>query len=85
LGRLLGMGMDSEEAAEQMAGESVEGLDAVMAIGPAVEQLISRGMLPPNALPLLRQIYAVALKGRPVEPIFDQFFQQRFLNLHRKD
>jgi glycerol-3-phosphate dehydrogenase (NAD(P)+) len=83
MGRLLGMGVDPEEAAEQMAGESVEGLDAALAIGPAVERLIARGALPPNALPLLRHIYAVAVKGRPVEPIFDQFFQQDFLNLQR--
>ena len=83
MGRLLGMGMDPEEAAEQMAGESVEGLDASLAIAPAVEQLIGRGVLPPNAMPLLRQIYAVAVKGRPVEPIFEQFFQQGFLKLER--
>jgi glycerol-3-phosphate dehydrogenase (NAD(P)+) len=75
MGRLLGMGVDPEEAADQMAGESVEGLDAALAIAPAVEKLIARGVLPPNAMPLLRQIYAVAVKGQPVEPIFDQFFQ----------
>jgi glycerol-3-phosphate dehydrogenase (NAD(P)+) len=81
MGRLLGLGVDPEEASEQLAGETVEGVDAVLAIAPAVEKLIERGVLPPNALPLLRQIYAVAVKGRPVEPIFDQFFQQEFLNL----
>jgi glycerol-3-phosphate dehydrogenase (NAD(P)+) len=81
MGRLLGLGMDHEEAADQMAGESVEGLDAALVIAPAVEQLIGRGVLPPNAMPLLRQIYAVAVKGRPIEPIFEQFFQQGFLNL----
>jgi len=83
MGRLLGLGVDPEEASEQLAGETVEGVDAVLAIAPAVEKLIERGVLPPNALPLLRQIYAVAVKGRPVEPIFDQFFQQEFLNLRR--
>ncbi|HJZ46950.1 MAG TPA: hypothetical protein VKE41_07275 [Roseiflexaceae bacterium] len=81
MGRLLGMGVDPEEAADQMAGESVEGLDATLTIAPAIEQLIERGVLPPNAMPLLRQIYAVAVKGRPVGPISDQFFQQDFLNL----
>jgi glycerol-3-phosphate dehydrogenase (NAD(P)+) len=81
MGRLLGMGVDPEEAADRMAGESVEGLDAALTIAPAVEQLIGRGVLPPNAMPLLRQIYAVAVKGRPVEPISDLFFQQSFLKL----
>jgi glycerol-3-phosphate dehydrogenase (NAD(P)+) len=81
MGRLLGMGVDPEEAADRMAGESVEGLDAALTIAPAVEQLIERGVLPPNAMPLLRQIYAVAVKGRPVEPISDQFFRQSFLKL----
>ena len=83
MGRLLGMGVDPEEAAERMAGESVEGLDAALTIAPAVEQLIARGVLPPNAMPLLRHVYAVAVKGRPVEPISGQFFQQDFLHLRQ--
>ena len=46
-------------------------------------QLIARGVLTPNAMPLLRHVYAVAVKGRPVEPISGQFFQQDFLKLNQ--
>ncbi|HEX9374076.1 MAG TPA: hypothetical protein VF897_23895 [Roseiflexaceae bacterium] len=81
MGRLLGMGVDPEEASEQLAGETIEGVDAVIAIAPAVEKLIERGVLEPDALPLMRQIYAVAAKGRPVESIFERFFQPAFLKL----
>ena len=34
------------------------------AIAPAVEKLIARGVLEPDALPLLRRIYGVAVGGR---------------------
>jgi hypothetical protein len=49
--------------------------------GYAVEKLIERGVLEPDALPLMRHIYAVAAKGRPVESIFERFFQPAFLKL----
>ncbi len=81
MGRLLGMGTDPEAAVEQLAGETVEGLDAVVQIAPAIEQLIARGVLAADAFPLLRHIYAVAVQGMPVAPIFDQFFRQPSLGL----
>lgn len=81
MGRLLGMGTDPEEAIEQLAGETVEGLDAVAQIAPAVEQLIARGVFAADAFPLLRHIYGVAVQGMPVAPIFDRFFRQPSLAL----
>ncbi len=81
MGRLLGMGVDPEEAADQLAGETVEGVEASITIAPAVEKLIARGVLAQDALPLLRQIYAVSVKGQPLEAIFERFFQPAFLNL----
>lgn len=82
MGRLLGMGIDPEEAAEQLAGETIEGVDAVAVIAPAIDKLIARQALPPDALPLLRQIYAVAIKGQPFGPIFERFFRMPGLALH---
>jgi len=46
----------------------------VAVVAPAVEKLIARGVLASNALPLLRQIYAVAIKGKPVNILFQHFF-----------
>ena len=75
MGRLLGRGLTPEAAMHALAGETVEGVDAVTAIAPAVEKLIERGVLEPDALPLLRQIYGVAVEGRPFESSFDHFFR----------
>jgi len=74
MGRLLGMGLTPQAATEQLAGETVEGVDTVAVVAPAVEKLIARGVLASNALPLLRQIYAVAIKGKPVNILFQHFF-----------
>jgi glycerol-3-phosphate dehydrogenase (NAD(P)+) len=81
MGRLLGMGIDPEEATERMHGETVEGVDAVGVIAPAVEKLIARAVLRPEAMPLLRQIYAVAHKGQPTHEPFANFFRQSSLEL----
>lgn len=81
MGRLLGMGVDPEEAAEQLAGETVEGVDAVAVIAPAVQKLVSRQVLPAGSLPLLRYIYAVAVKGHALPLDFGQFFGQQRLAL----
>ncbi|MBA3947542.1 MAG: glycerol-3-phosphate dehydrogenase [Herpetosiphonaceae bacterium] len=75
MGRLLGLGLTPAAAAGQLAGETIEGVDAVKVIAPAIEQLIRRGVLEPDAFPLLRQIYGVAVEGRPFEASFDRFFQ----------
>ena len=74
MGRLLGMGLTPQAATEQLAGETVEGVDTVAVVATAVEKLIARGVLASNALPLLRQIYAVAIKGKPVNILFQHFF-----------
>src|SRR5919199_1300858 len=75
MGHLLGRGLTPEAATQALAGETVEGVDAVTVIAPAVEKLIARGVLEPDALPLLRQIYGVAVEGRPFELRFDHFFR----------
>ena len=75
MGRLLGLGSDPEEAVEQMAGETVEGVEAVTVIAPAIAKLIERQALAANALPLLRYVYSVAIQGMSGPPAFDAFFQ----------
>jgi glycerol-3-phosphate dehydrogenase (NAD(P)+) len=74
MGCLLGRGLSPEAATHALAGETVEGVDAVTAIAPAVEKLIERGVLEPDALPLLRRIYGVAVEGQTFESSFDHFF-----------
>lgn len=81
MGRMLGMGIDPEEAMERMHGETVEGVEAVGIIAPAVDKLIERRVLPPDALPLLRHIYGVAIKGNSVGLYASSFFRQPALQL----
>ncbi len=83
LGRLLGLGLTPEAAFEQLAGETVEGVDTVAIVAPAVEKLIARGLLEPNALPLQRQIHAVAVEGRPFATLFERFFSKPSLKMRR--
>jgi hypothetical protein len=68
-----------------MHGETVEGVEAVSIIAPAVDRLIERRVLPPDALPLLRHIYAVAVKGSPVGAYAASFFRQPDLQLQPVD
>jgi len=76
MGRLLGMGMAYSEAVEEMPGETVEGIDAVIAIMPALEQMTTRGDIAPDALPLLRALHQIVTRNQPVDFDFNTFFSQ---------
>ena len=73
-GRLIGMGLSYSEAVEEMPGETVEGVDAIIAVGDTVEKLVSRGDYDEKALPLLRRLYAILTKHQPVTFDFNGFF-----------
>jgi glycerol-3-phosphate dehydrogenase (NAD(P)+) len=74
MGRLLGMGLKYSEAVEEMPDETVEGIDAVIAMTPAVEAMISRGEITPEALPLLRALHEIVARGATVDFAFKSFF-----------
>lgn len=74
MGRLLGMGIPYSDAVEEMPGETIEGVDAVIAIMPAVEAMIARGELTGNDLPLLRELHRIVTRNAKVEFDFNQFF-----------
>jgi glycerol-3-phosphate dehydrogenase (NAD(P)+) len=76
MGRLLGMGMSYSDAVEEMPNETVEGIDAVVAIMPALEQMTARGDIAADALPLLRALYQIVTRNQPVDFDFDHFFSQ---------
>ena len=81
MGAMLGSGVDPEEANERMQGDTVEGVEAVSVIAPAIEKLIARDILRPEAMPLLRHIYAVAIKGHTAGTFVNSFFRQPALQL----
>lgn len=76
MGRLLGMGVPYSAAVEEMPDETVEGVDAVLQVIPAVEKLIARGSFDADALPLMRQLYHILTRNAEVVIDFDTFFSK---------
>lgn len=76
MGRLLGKGMAYSDAVEEMPGETIEGVDAVVAVMPAVEAMIQRGEIAPDALPLLRELHRIVTRNAQVEFDFNSFFSK---------
>jgi glycerol-3-phosphate dehydrogenase (NAD(P)+) len=76
MGRLLGLGIPYSAAVEEMPGETIEGVDALVAIGPAIEKMIAQGRLEPDSMPLFRKMYQIVTRGEPVEFDFNRFFSR---------
>jgi glycerol-3-phosphate dehydrogenase (NAD(P)+) len=74
MGRLLGMGMPYSSAVEEMPDDTVEGVDAVVAIVPAIERMIAQGRLDAAAMPLLRKLYAIVTQSEAADFDYDSFF-----------
>jgi glycerol-3-phosphate dehydrogenase (NAD(P)+) len=80
MGRLLGLGRAYSDAVEEMEGETIEGVDAVLAIMPAIESMTAHRKLDADALPLLRNLYRIVAQNAPIEIDFDSFFSKLPLN-----
>jgi glycerol-3-phosphate dehydrogenase (NAD(P)+) len=76
MGRLLGMGMSFSEAVEEMPGETIEGVDAVVAMMPAIDAMIAAGKLEADALPLLRELHRIVTRNATVAFDFNSFFSK---------
>jgi len=76
MGRLLGLGLPYSEAVEEMPNETVEGVDAVLAMMPAIEAMTQRGELPPDALPLLRELHRIVTRSTAIDFDFEAFFSR---------
>jgi glycerol-3-phosphate dehydrogenase (NAD(P)+) len=74
MGRLLGLGKPYSDAVEDMPGETIEGVDAVVAITPAIEAMIERGVLPADSMPLLRKLYRIVTRNESAQFDFNTFF-----------
>lgn len=76
MGRLLGMGKPYSDAVEEMPDETVEGVDCVLAVMPAIEQMIAQGKIEADALPLLRTLHRILTRNAPADFDFESFFSQ---------
>jgi glycerol-3-phosphate dehydrogenase (NAD(P)+) len=73
LGRLLGLGHSMGEAREIMAGETLESVEIIRAMGQAIPQLTARGVLDTAQLPLMRTLVKVVVNEQPVDMPLDEF------------
>jgi glycerol-3-phosphate dehydrogenase (NAD(P)+) len=84
LGRLLGLGHSFSEAREIMAGETLEAAMIVQEMGRALPRLTERGIVAPDAFPLLRALVAFVVHDQAVDLPLDGFFWNlSILLLHR--
>ncbi|MCB9450377.1 MAG: glycerol-3-phosphate dehydrogenase [Anaerolineaceae bacterium] len=80
MGRLIGLGRTYTDAVEEMPNETIEGVDAVLSIMPAVDAMMKRGKIASDALPLLVTLHRILTRGESVEFAFDRFFSKLPLN-----
>ena len=74
LGRLLGTGLEYREARQKhMAGDTVEGADLALAVGPTIEKLVKAGDLALEKLPLTRSIIRSVCGGGILEILWEEF------------
>ncbi len=76
MGRLLGMGRAYSDAVEEMPDETVEGVDCVLAVMPAIESMIAQGKIAADALPLLRELHRILTRNTSVAFDFNSFFSK---------
>ncbi len=74
LAKLLGKGLPYSAAVEEMHDETIEGIDALLVVGPAVERMVELGKIEADALPLIRKLYRIITHAEPANFDFDSFF-----------
>ena len=86
MGRLLGMGIPYSDAVEEMPNETIEGVDAVIAMMPAIDAMTKKGTIDAGALPLLRGLHQIVTRNQPINFDFESFFSKlTFMHPHGED
>jgi glycerol-3-phosphate dehydrogenase (NAD(P)+) len=75
-GRLLGLGHSYVEARKLMAGETLESVEIVRAMGKALPKLESQKMISSEDFPLLRLLVDVVVHAQPLRLPLDAFFSE---------
>ncbi len=77
MGRWLGLGMNYQEAkGRYMPGETIEGAEILLEIGPAIEALVEKGELDGARLPLVRTLAKIVASDASLPIPWEQFFQR---------
>lgn len=75
MGHWMGSGLSYSAAkARYMADETIEGAQTAFAIGPTVENMMRRGVLEADALPLMRAVLDMVCRDAPARIPWDRFF-----------
>jgi glycerol-3-phosphate dehydrogenase (NAD(P)+) len=75
MGRWLGKGVSYREAkVRHMPGETVEGAELLLEIGPTIEDLVETQMLDGRRIPLLRALYRILREEAPASIPWETFF-----------
>jgi glycerol-3-phosphate dehydrogenase (NAD(P)+) len=75
LGRFIGGGRTYRQAmAEEMPGDTVEGAELILEIGPALERMVEKGELDFGRLPLMRCLWRILAQEAPAELPWGEFF-----------
>lgn len=75
MGRWLGLGVPYTDAKKKhMPGETIEGAELALAIGPTVEQMVYDGALDPTRIPLMRAMIQIVCNDAPVKIPWQEFF-----------
>lgn len=75
LGRLLGSGKSFAEARLIMAGETLESVEIVRAMGVLVPAWKAKGRLGASELPLMETLIEVVIEGKPLRLPMENFFR----------
>jgi len=66
LGRLLGLGLTFSRAkSDHMAGDTIEGAELAMTVGPTLDAMMMAGTLPAERMPLTRAIIDAICRDQP--------------------
>jgi glycerol-3-phosphate dehydrogenase (NAD(P)+) len=74
VGRLLGSGLSFAEAAAALGNPTLEGASAIGVFGEALGRLTDRGVVGPDAFPLMRHLHEVVALERSVDIPWSRFF-----------
>ena len=86
LGRHMGMGVPYRQAMSRfMVGETVEGAQLALEIGPTIEAMIGRGDLAGEALPLLRAVIEMVCRDGLAKIPWGEFFAEGMAEASSKD
>lgn len=74
VGRLLGAGERFSSAREQLGNPTLEGAACITVVGAALPKLTERGVVGSDDFPLLRHLYDVVGRERPLAVPWERFF-----------